>query len=284
VKLLIMVIAAIAALSPTAAGAMELEKWQSLQASPMPASRESGYAPVNDIEMYYALYGKGDPILLIPIGMASSEMWAAVIPALARHHLVIAADTRGHGRSTRTATPYSYAQLAADYLALLDYLHIRRVALVGASDGAIIGLEIAMRQPDRLSKLFAQGGNATPDGLFADAADPKASNAATRLWAEQYQRLSKTPAQYAEFHKAMKRMWDSEPNYSTAQLSGIRVPTAIVICDRDEWIKPEHAQYLARTIPTARTIVLHDVSHYAALQDPGAYAAAVLTFLDGRPD
>lgn len=101
-RLLMMVIAATAALSLTAAGAAELEKWQSLQASPMPSSRESGYAPVNDIEMYYAIYGKGDPILLIPIGMASSEMWAAVIPALSRHHLVIAADTRG----TRQIDPH----------------------------------------------------------------------------------------------------------------------------------------------------------------------------------
>jgi pimeloyl-ACP methyl ester carboxylesterase len=52
------------------------------------------------------------------------------------------------------------------------------------------------------------------------------------------------------------------------------------MCDHDEWIKPEHAKYLAQAIPGARTIVLHEVSHYAALQDPDAYAQAVLAFVD----
>lgn len=257
-----------------------LEKWQSIQALPTPTPRQSGYARVNGIEMYYAIYGSGEPILLIPIGMAPMDMWAGVIPVLSQHHAVIAADTRGHGRSTRTSAPYSYSLLAADYLALLDYLKIGKVALAGASDGAIIGLEIAIHHPERLSKLFAQGANATPDGLFDEAADPMASKAAARLWEAQYRKLSRNPADYAAFHEAMKRMWDSEPHYTAAQLGGIRVPTAIVMCDRDEWIKPEHAQYLARTIPGARAIMLHDVSHYAALQDPQAYAAAVLTFLD----
>lgn len=279
-KLKMVAIALTAALSMVARGAIVPEKWQSIRVFPMPAFRESGYAPVNGIRMYYAIYGQGEPILLVPIGMAPSQMWAGVIPELSQHHSVIAADTRGHGRSTRTATAYSYAQLAADYLALLDYLKIKQVALVGASDGAIIGLEIALHHPERLSKLFAQGANATPDGLFADAADPRASKAAAQLWEAQYRKLSSAPSDYEGFHQAMKRMWDSEPNYTAAQLSGIRVPTAIVMCDRDEWIKPEHAQYLARTIPGARRIVLHDVSHYAALQDPGAYAAAVLAFLD----
>jgi len=280
-KLPMVAIAMGAVLVTAAQRATALEEWQLIQPSPMPAPRISDYATVNGIEMYYAIFGKGEPILLIPIGMAASEMWAGVIPALARHHLVIAADTRGHGRSTRTSAAYTYNLLAADYLALLDHLGIRKVALVGASDGAIIGLEIAIHHPERLSKLFAQGANATPDALYADAADPTASKAAARLWEAQYRKLSKTPAEYDAFHKTMKQMWDSEPNYSAAQLSGIRVPTAIVICDRDEWIKPQHAQYLARTIPGARTIVLHDVSHYAALQDPEAYAAAVLQFLDG---
>lgn len=281
-KLRMGAVAMAAILSIAAQSAPALEKWQSIRQSPMPAPRASGYASVNGIAMYYAIFGRGEPILLIPIGIAPSEMWAGVIPLLSQHHEVIAADTRGHGRSTRTASAYSYALLAADYLALLDHLHINRVALIGASDGAIIGLEIAMHHPERLTKLFAQGANATPDGLFADAADPTASHAASRMWADDYRRLSKTPDEYAAFHQAMKLMWDSQPNYTAAQLSGIRVPTAIVICDHDEWVKPDHARYLAQTIPGARILVLHGVSHYAALQDPQAYAAAVLSFL-GTP-
>ncbi len=261
--------------------ALALEKWQTLPTPPpLPNSTRSGYAPVNGIQMYYALYGKGDPILLIPIGMADAGMWSGEIAGLAKHHTVIVADSRGHGRSTRTEDAYSYDLMASDYLALLDYLKIKKVALVGASDGAIIGLDIAIHHPERLSKLFAQGANATTDGVFDNAADPTASNTASALWAADYRKLSKTPEQFELFHKAMKQMWDSQPDYTAEQLASIRVPTAIVICDHDEWIKPEHAKYLARSIRGAQTIVLRSVSHYAALQDPEAYGQAVLSFVD----
>ena len=259
-----------------------LERWQTIQTPPpLPPPKRSGFAPVNGIQMYYAVYGKGDPILMIPIGMADADMWAAEVPMLSKRHTVILADSRGHGRSTRTEEPFSYDLMSSDYLALLDYLGIKQVALVGASDGAIIGLDIAINHPERLTKLFAQGANATPDGTFPAAADTTASKAASALWAADYRRLSKTPDEYDALHKALGKMWDSEPQFTAAQLASIRVATAVVMSDHDEWIRPTHARYIARTIPGAHLVVLRDVSHYAALQDPVAYAKAVLRFVDG---
>jgi pimeloyl-ACP methyl ester carboxylesterase len=260
-----------------------LQQWQTIQTPPpMPAPNRSGYAAVNGIQMYYAAYGKGAPILMIPIGAADATMWSAVIPALAKHHTVIVADSRGHGHSTRTQAAFSYDLMASDYLALLDFLGIPKAALVGASDGAIIGLDIAIHHPERLTRLFAQGANATIDGTFSDAADPTASKAAAKLWEADYRKQSRTPDQYDAFHAALNKMWEKEPNYTAAQLGGIKVPTAIVMSDHDEWIKPDHARYIARTIPGATLIVLRDVSHYAAVQDPASYAQAVLRFVDGR--
>jgi pimeloyl-ACP methyl ester carboxylesterase len=259
-----------------------LERWQTIPPPPpMPTARRTGYAAVNGIQMYFAEYGQGDPILMIPIGMADASMWAGAIPILSRHHTVIVADSRGHGRSTRTEEPFSYDLMASDYLALLDYLEIKRAALVGASDGAIIGLDIAIKHPERLTKLFSQGANATPDGTFPTAADPTASNAASALWVANYRRLSKTPDEYEAFHKAVSKMWDREPQFTSAQLASIGIPTAIVMSDHDEWIKPAHARYIARTIPGAQLVMLRNVSHYAALQDPAGYAKAVLRFVDG---
>ena len=80
-------------------------------------------------------------------------------------HPVIVAESRGHGRSTRRAEPFGYDLMASDYLALLDYLKIARVVLVGWSDGGIIGLDIAMKNPERLSNRFAQAANITTDGV-----------------------------------------------------------------------------------------------------------------------
>jgi len=133
--------AALAAATGGAAG----EPWQSLPPTPsLPTSAKSGYALVNGIRMFYAVFGQGLPVLLLHGGLGNSNYWGEVIPILVRNHYeVIVTDSRGHGRSTRTAEPYSYELMASDVLALLDYLKLTKVDLVGWSDGAIIGLAIA---------------------------------------------------------------------------------------------------------------------------------------------
>jgi len=64
-------------------------------------------------------------------------------------------DTWGHGPSPVTSRSFGYRQFAEDVVALLDQLGIERIAIVGWSDGAITGLELAMAKPERVSKLFA---------------------------------------------------------------------------------------------------------------------------------
>ena len=78
---------------------------------------------------------------------------------------MIVADSRGHGRSTRTAEPYGYDLMASDYLALLDYLKIDKAALVGWSDGGIIGLDIAMSHPERLTSSLPRRRTSRSMGL-----------------------------------------------------------------------------------------------------------------------
>ena len=77
-------------------------------------------------------------------------------------------------------------------------------------------------------------------------------------------------------------MWDTEPNYKAADLARIHVPVAIADGDHDEAIKREHTEYLARSIPGAKLVILPGVSHFAMLQKPALFNAAVLRFLKGR--
>ncbi|MGH6891528.1 MAG: alpha/beta fold hydrolase [Dongiaceae bacterium] len=266
-----------------AAPAFAAERWEDLPVPPpMPAAGQSGYAPVNGIEMYYAVYGSGDPILLIHGGLGHADIWANQVADLSADHTVIVADSRGHGRSTRNADPYGYDLMASDYLALLDYLKIDKVALVGWSDGGIIGLDIAMKHPERLTKLFAQAANATVDGLKADVMESKAFAAYIERCGEDYKRLSKTPDQYDAFVEQISHMWATEPAYSDADLGKINVPTAIVLGDHDEAITREHTDHLAAVIPGAKLIILKDASHLAMLQDPAGYTKAVRDFLGGN--
>jgi pimeloyl-ACP methyl ester carboxylesterase len=265
----------------TAARAEEI--WQTLPRPPaMPSPLKSGMAPVNDIQMYYAIYGKGDPVLLIHGGLGNADDFGFQVPALAKSHRVIVADCRGRGRSTRSDKPYSYALMADDHIALLDYLGIDKVALVGWSDGAVIGLDIAIRHPQRLSRLFAYGANYTPEGFKASAADDPVFKTAVARAAADYARLSPTPAEFDALLAQMSELWATQPNYTQDQLRGITVPTVIFVGDHDEAIEPAHTAEMAKLIPGAKLVIMKDASHFAMWQKPDEFNATVLEFLAGK--
>lgn len=256
------------------------ERWEELpEPAAMPVAAKSGNAPVNGIEMHYAVYGSGPAILLIHGGLGYSEVWGAQIADLAKDNMVIVADSRGHGRSTRNADPYSYDLMSSDYLALLDYLQIEKTAIVGWSDGGIIGLDIAMHHPERLTKLFAHAANSKVDGVIPTVMENKIFAAYVEKAGEVYKAISPTPAEYDAFVTQISGMWASQPNWSDDDLRKISVPTAIVLGDHDEAISRAHTDYLAKTIPGAKLMILNGVSHFAMLQDPDGYNKAVRDFI-----
>jgi pimeloyl-ACP methyl ester carboxylesterase len=259
------------------------ERWLTLpEPAAMPKADQSGYAPVNGIQMYYAVFGHGDPILLIHGGLGHADIWASQVATLSKTHKVIVADSRGHGRSTRTEQPYGYDLMASDYLALLDYLKIDKTALVGWSDGGIIGIDIALHHPERLTRLYAQAANVTTDGVDPSVATNKTFAAYIERSGHDYKKLSKTPDQYDAFVGQISHMWASEPAWTKEQLGKITTPTAIVAGDHDEAIKREHTEYMASAIPGAKLIILPNASHFAMLQAPDEYSQSVLGFVDAK--
>jgi len=259
------------------------ERWQTLpEPAAMPKPEQSGYAPVNGIQMYYAVFGTGDPILLIHGGLGHADIWASQVATMSKTHKVIVADSRGHGRSTRTEQPYGYDLMASDYLALLDYLKIDKTALVGWSDGGIIGIDIALHHPERLTRLFAQAANVTTDGVDPGVMTNKTFAAYIDRSGRDYKKMSKTPDQYDAFVAQISHMWESEPAWTKEQLGKITTPTAIVAGDHDEAIKREHTEYMASVIPGAKLIILPNASHFAMLQAPDEYSQAALDFIDAK--
>ena len=272
---------AVVAIGLLAGAARAEDRWMSVpDPAPMPAADNSGYAPVDGIKMYYAIYGSGAPILMIHGGVSWGDYWSSEVADLMKDHRVIVADSRGHGRSTRDSQTFSYDLLTDDYVALLDYLKIDRTAIVGWSDGGIIGIDMAMRYPQRLTKVFAQAANVTLDGILPTAFDGPVVNEALAKAQLTYLKVSPTPDQFDDFMAKVGVMWSSEPNWTDAQLGKITTPVAVVVGDHDELIARPHTDHMAKVIPGAVEIILKDVSHFAAIQDPAGYVAAVRGFLD----
>src|SRR5262249_51328308 len=129
--------------------------WLSLPPTPtLPETARGGHVAVNGTSIFYAQFGEGPPELFLHGGLANSNYWGHQVRELARQFTVTVMDTRGHGRSPVMSRAFSYRIFAEDAVALLDALKIPSTAVVGWSDGAITGLQLAMTQPDRISKLF----------------------------------------------------------------------------------------------------------------------------------
>lgn len=136
-----------------------------------------------------------------------------------------------------------------------------------------------MVHASRVSRMFAIGGSMDLSAVKAvPANEPKLARVFWRAKRD-YARLSETPDEFAVIAKAVSHMMATEPTYTAAEIATIRVPVAIAVGANDEFIKPEHTEYLARTIPNATLIVLPEVSHFAMLQQPDQFNAAMLAFL-----
>ena len=258
-------------------------QWMTLPPTPtLPKADISGYAPVNGIRIWYATFGQGEPVLFVHGGLGNSDYWGNQVRALvAAHYRVIVMDSRGHGRSTRNAQPYGYDLMSDDVVGLLDYIRIRKVALIGWSDGAIIGLDIAMRHPGRLSKLFAFAANIDPSGVSDIQHSPTFTAYIARAGKE-YERLSPTPKQYNQFVAQITKMWNTQPHWTRADFAKIRVPTWIVDGDHDEAINHDQPRTMADWTPNAGLLIVPDVSHFGFLQDPEQFNRDILHFLQKR--
>jgi pimeloyl-ACP methyl ester carboxylesterase len=247
----------------------------------------SGLADINGIKIWYATYWRGgqhkqpkDTVIFLHGGLANSNYWGKQVKVLAaqKSYRVVVMDSRGHGRSTRDDTPYSYGLMASDVIGLMDYLNIETAAIVGWSDGAILGLLLAINNSDRITKVFAQAANSNPPASLDISESIVCNEYFERVRAE-YAELSPTPDEFDDFLNQIVIMWTTEPHITAEDLARITAHTWIVVGDHDELIQREDTYFMASTIPNAGLLIQPEVSHFTHLQDPEQYTEDVLHFL-----
>ena len=258
----------------------DLTRFEAEGAAPLLDTNDHGYLEHDGARIWYAAYGFGSPVILLHGGLGHSGNWGYQVPALVSGggYRAVVIDSRGHGRSTRDERPYTYELMASDVLAVMDALRIEKAGLVGWSDGACTALILAAQAPTRAAGVLFFACNIDPSGTKEIEFTPTLNRCFSRH-VKDYARLSTTPDQFDEFSEAVSLMQRTQPNYSADDLAQIRVPVAIVQSENDEFIKREHAEYLARSIPNAEFIYLPGVSHFAPLQRPEQFNSAMLAFL-----
>lgn len=213
------------------------------------------YANVRGFKMYYEIYGKGEPLLLIHGGIGSINNFSGQIPYFAQHYQVIVVDGRAHGKSVDPTDSLSYEMMAEDLNIFLDFLKIKSCNVIGWSDGGNNGLLLAIHHPDKVKKLVITGANIWIDER-ALPSDMSMSLPDTYL--DSLLKLPQTPKV-----KNDVKLWKLhyyEPNISLTQLNSIQCQTLVIGGDH-ELILPKHTLLIAENIPKSNLWILPNSGH-----------------------
>jgi pimeloyl-ACP methyl ester carboxylesterase len=255
-------------------------RWLTLPVPPpMPKADAQGTVEVLGAKIFYAVYGKGDPVVLLHGGLGNSAHFGFQLPALIDKFQVIAIDSRGQGRSTKGNVPISYDLMAGDVVAVLDKLAIKRASIVGWSDGGEIALKLGIGFPDRVDRLFVFGANYDANGSKPRGGPSTTFSAYTMRCRSDYQRMSKAGVPYHALVGALLPLWRSPTGITKDQLRGIKAPVMMADGDHDEVIALDQIAEMAELIPNAQLKVFDAASHFALWQDPKGFNQAMVEFL-----
>jgi pimeloyl-ACP methyl ester carboxylesterase len=264
--------------------------------APERAAPETGYAPVNGLRMYYELHGSGGtPLLLLHGGLFNIDLqFGQLLPGLAAHRRVIAADFQGHGRTNDLDRPLNSADLASDVVGLLQHLEVSQVDVFGFSVGGAVALHLAVRHPEVVRKLIVSSASFHPDGDRSENTDAVGSMtvdmiAGTPMEAD-YRAKSPHPDRLQDLLDKLGSFDQGFTGWSDADIQGIAAPTLITVGDCDA----VHLNHMVRFlqlrggdvngdfvgVPSSQLAVLPGSTHFFGLARTALVLDVVLTFLD----
>lgn len=252
-------------------------------------SKGCGRAPVGDIDVFYLRFGRGDPVLLLHGGFMVSEGWAAQIPALARNHMVVAMDSRGHGRTTLGTALLTYRQMGRDAAGFVERLGIGPVNVIGSSDGGVASLGLALERPDLVRSLVLLGTSFNTSNYseetnrviedFLSPFSPTLLLLRAARWV-----LNPEPRSGRQFVKRMRELWTTLPDFTLDELAEIDAPTLVIGCDHDEFLSltPDPLEVFKETadaMPNAELAVIPGGTHTVNIEQPDTVNELILRFL-----
>ncbi|QEC53456.1 pimeloyl-ACP methyl ester carboxylesterase [Anseongella ginsenosidimutans] len=255
---------------------------------------ESGYADINGLKMYYEVYGKGQPIVLLHGSFMNIPLnWSRIIPLLAKDRKVIVAEMQGHGRTKDISREISYEGMADDVSGLLKHLKIDSADILGYSMGGGVAFQIAVRHPEQVRRLVILSGAYAHDGWWPDVEASFATFTPEMFEntpiKKQYDSLGNDPEHFPEFVKKVISI-DLKPYDWSREVKNIKAPIFMAIGDADG-VRYEHALELFRAkgggkmgdiygLPESRLAILPGTTHIGMMQQTDWLIPMITDFLD----
>jgi pimeloyl-ACP methyl ester carboxylesterase len=239
------------------------------------------YVDLGGLNTWYAEDGAGEPLVLLHPGGVDSRAFGPNLDDFAARFRVYTPDRRGHGRTPDVAGPITFELMAQDTIAFLESVIGEPACLVGMSDGATVGLLVALRRPDLVLRLvvvagvFSRGGW-LPGVLDADADPPE-------FFADSYGEVSPDGrAHYPIVVAKLASMHDGEPSLTAEDLVGITARTLVMTGDDDQ-VSLEHAIEMYRAVPDCELAIVPGTSHGLLVEKPELCDSIIVDFLTLEP-
>jgi 3-oxoadipate enol-lactonase len=259
------------------------------------------HASINGIRLNYEVEGPDQaPTMVLHHPLATNlTVWNELTAALTPRYRVVRFDARGHGQSEASPAPYTFPQLSADVIGLMDHLKIDRAHFLGLSMGGMVGQHLGLEQPQRLlslilsstsSRMPSEGQAMWDERVKTTREKGMASQVqpALQRWLAQSTRDSK-PAVVAR----MTRYLETTPAEGyigwcqairtlniTDRLKGIRLPTRVIVGAEDVGTPPAAAEAIHREIAGSDLVVVPGTAHMLHVEEPDIFNRHVLEFLD----
>ena len=220
---------------------------------------KSGYSEVNGINMYYEIYGKGKPLVLIHGGGSTIQTtFGRVIPLFSKARQLICVELQAHGRTNDRNADLSFEQDADDIATLLKNLHIDKADFLGFSNGGTTTLQIAIRHPEIVDKMILGSvlakRNGVPDWFWSFMKQAKLENMPEQL-KQGYKKVAADTNGLQVMHDRDAKRMVNFKDIPDEQIKSIKAPTLIIIGDKDV-ITPEHAIELHRQIINSELAII----------------------------
>jgi pimeloyl-ACP methyl ester carboxylesterase len=205
---------------------------------------QTGYAPVNGLEMYYEIHGAGEPLVLLHGAFAMTDLWRPMLEALASNRQVIALDFQGHGRTADIDRPFNYEDFADDVAALMEHLELPQADIVGYSMGGMTALQIAIRHPELVRKLVAISAGFSHEGLYPEIVEVAQANTVEAFAGspleQVYLQVAPNPDDWPVLIEKINALEAAGFDFPASDIEAIAAPTLLIYADSDV-VQLDHA-------------------------------------------